>query len=83
MHIKIAQLIASQESVKAPTASSEGTMLKPSPRSLASTFPDYEGAGRRVGALMQATAMKFSTVAKLEEISLEKIVGIAGRVQVN
>ncbi|EER18787.1 hypothetical protein Pmar_PMAR006407 [Perkinsus marinus ATCC 50983] len=63
-----------QESVKAPTASSEGTMLKPSPRSLASTFPDYEGAGRRVGALMQATAMKFSTVAKLEEISLEKIV---------
>lgn len=47
---------------------------------LASGLPDYESACGRVGALMQATAHKFSTVAKLEDVSLEDIVGKMRRV---
>ncbi|EER01963.1 hypothetical protein Pmar_PMAR007656 [Perkinsus marinus ATCC 50983] len=60
-----------QESIKAPPLGVEELHVVPG---LASGLPDYESACGRVGALMQATAHKFSTVAKLEDVSLEDIV---------
>ncbi|KAF4666337.1 hypothetical protein FOZ61_009916 [Perkinsus olseni] len=58
-----------QEGVKAPPSGSH----EPLPSS-SSGLLDYEAASQRVDALMQAAALKLSTVAKLEEVSLEKIV---------
>ncbi|KAF4754577.1 hypothetical protein FOZ62_000749 [Perkinsus olseni] len=66
----------SQEGVRAPPSGSEEDTLSASIRrpSPAIGLLEYEAASYRVDALMQAAALKLSTVAKLEEVSLEKIV---------
>ncbi|KAF4758363.1 hypothetical protein FOZ63_001669, partial [Perkinsus olseni] len=61
-----------QEGVKGPPSGSHEA--QPPLPSSSSGLLDYEAASQRVDALMQGAALKLSTVAKLEEVSLEKIV---------
>ncbi|KAF4650360.1 hypothetical protein FOZ61_000391 [Perkinsus olseni] len=65
-----------QEGIRAPPSDSEEDTLSASVRRPSPSIGllEYEAASYRVDALMQAAALKLSTVAKLEEVSLEKIV---------
>ncbi|KAF4661305.1 hypothetical protein FOL47_006754 [Perkinsus chesapeaki] len=77
-NIKVDEIIVvmqgfAQEGIRAPTVSSDEEMPPSMPHPSVGPL-EYAQASERVDILMQHTALKLSTVAKLEEVSLEKIV---------